>query len=282
MIRILLVLVPLVALLSSCQKEFSADLNSRTDSTDTSGNTPNAPLLVKMVDSTGNDVYVTEFDYDAKNRLIREKITTNNLNAFVTDLQVFRNSQGIITKTTTLTTSVTWGTDFSEETYYYNPALARYTHTLSETAVTGGTMKDSSVFRYDAGGRIKEEEVYIMAAGSTTYEPIGKSAYTYDIAGNILSQSDSNRAPGTAYEWVESYIYEYDLTRKYPIYLGVESVLLNIGAKNLPKTFRVDHHEDQYDMLVTFSFIFNSDQWPVSHTTTNTLGSPGRTTYYYR
>lgn len=280
--RILFMLLPLMALLSSCQKELSAELNSRTDSTDTTGTTPNAPLLVKIEDTVGNYLYVTEFEYDTKNRLIRQKDSSNYPNFFAPDLKIFRNNQGIITKTTTQTTSVTWGTDFAEVAYYYDPALARYTHTLSETAVVGGTMKDSSVFRYDADGRIREEEVYIMEAGSTTYEPIAKSVYTYDIAGNILTQSDSNRAPGTAYEWVETYFYEYDLAHKNPLYLGVESTLLNIGAKNIPKTFRVDHHQDQYDMLVTFNYIFNSDQWPVSHTSTNTLGSPGKGVYYYR
>lgn len=284
MIRILLFLLPLAVLLSSCQKEFSADLTSRTDSTDTTGNSLTGPLLVKMVDSAGSYEYVTELEYDSKNRLIRQKESTNDPNYFATDLQIFRNAQGIITKTTKLTTSVNWGTDFAEMTYYYNSTtLGRYTHARAGTAVGSGD-KDSTAFRYDANGRIEEQEFYLMDAGSTTYEPIGKSTYTYDIAGNVLDHTDSTRSAGQAYRWGGSYTYEYDLTRKYPLYLGVEGILLYTGAaKNLPLTFRLDHTDNQYDMLVTFdSYIFNSDNLPVSFTTMNSLSGLTKSMYYYR
>lgn len=283
MVRILLILLPLSALVCSCQKEFSAENSSRTDSTDTSGNTVNVALLEKMVSAEGTDTLVMEYAYDAQKKLVREKETSNDPNFYAADKQITRNSQGIITKTVTRVTNTPSGFDATTETfYYYDAALARYTHTISYEVSASGTQKDSTVFRYNADGSLKEDELYIMDAGGTIYDPRAKSEYTFDAAGNMLSQKYSIRSGTPVYEWTATYIYEYDLTRKYPLYLGVESALLNIGAKNIPRTFRVDHSDNQYDMLVTFDFTFNSDQRPISHVTTNSLGSPGKTTYHYQ
>ncbi len=179
-----------VLLLSACGKELSVDSTDPGYSGNGGGGSTNGGLLTKVVAASSIDTSTTEYTYDVNKRLIKETYlsTSGSLGGMQAsyEFRIYRNSAGIITKYTYLTSELAGsGLDSLVYEARYNSANARYTAIVSYAYETGfdPEVYDSTVFVYNTGGKITKSDTYVNAFG--TFEKISSNDFTYDASGNL-------------------------------------------------------------------------------------------------
>lgn len=277
---ILATLSAATVLLFSCQKErsLSSKENSDTDATGT--------LLVKMVTNSGTDSAVHVYSYNSSGQLIDMTTTgTDQGDVLFTQERIVRSSKGIIQKIFFKDADlIQSGIDSFIITAHYDEGLSRYT---SRTAIIDyGLMilRDSSVFTYDANGKMVTESNF-SDNGAGSYHPGGKVEYTY--AGNNMATAKLYSYNSGSYEEEFTLTCEYD-TKTSPLILGNEAFLIDYqglggyySANNVTKQ-TVTYPSDPAETY-TLTYTYNSSGLPA---TSAAHIPPGTTiygsTYYYQ
>jgi hypothetical protein len=190
--RAALVLLSVCSLLIiSCQKEagFAADANNGNGS----GGGTTGDLLVRTENTYGSESSTTSYVYNSNKKLISYKVTGISQGIDISnEFRYYRNAAGIITRNTQLSALLAQaGLDSVTSKLNYNAASSRYSSVVSEIDFLGFSVTDSSVFVYDAAGKIIGKDIYQGSVSvSLPFELVSKERYTYNSSGNVI-QVDS-------------------------------------------------------------------------------------------
>lgn len=273
--------------ITSCQKELAFENNGGNSGGGTTGD-----LLTRIVVKEGADSTVNEYEYDSNKRLIREKIrgvsqgvTINN------DLQIIRNSAGIIISTIQKNAElIAQGLDSAVSRINYNTATNRYTSRVFEISFFGLTTIDSTVFNYDAGGKIISEEDFLSnpALGSSPLLS-AKTEYTNGSSGiNQTNLSFRDPMAGGPFELLATVKYTYD-GKVSPLILspGEAAVIARTDLSATSNGTKIEFEDvangGAGNFTQTLVYIYNSKNKPVTAVSTQTPGNLiSNITYNYK
>jgi YD repeat-containing protein len=269
--------------LLSCQKE------SGFSDTGSGGNSNGSGTrLVKVVQKQGTDSVVIEYSYDASGRLTQEKITGKSAGIDVSNtFKIIRNSSGIITQTiqTNAQFQQSGITDVTTN-YHYNTSTSRYTSSVFSLSLFGFTSSDSTLYTYDASGKIIKADLYQKITG-LPYELSFKVEYAYSSAGNLNLIKESSYDPGTSsFDLVASIAYTFD-TKVNSLKLGTEGVVLlraaSYGPNNATKSELTDPSDPTNNQTSSIVYTYNSNNMPATATMSDTPGGTiSNIKYYYQ
>jgi len=274
-------------LISSCQKELGFEDNGG------SGGSGTGDLLAKIVDSSGGETVTTEYEYDASKRLMREKITGSSQGININnDFRIVRNAAGIVTSTIQKDAELAMqGIDSAVAIIHYNTSTQRYTSRVAELSFFGVSTIDSTVFIYDASGKVirADDYIYIVSAG-TDYELIAVTEYDYGAGG--VTETRFNIAdfgnPGGPTELVATVKYTYD-TKTSPLILphGEAAAILRTDLAATANATKFDYIDVQgagaENFNVTYVYTYNSKNKPATAVATENPGNLESTiTYTYK
>lgn len=267
----------------SCQKEI-----------DWSAGTPATNQKLVMIKSkTGSDTTQLVYAYDASGRIIRE--TTTGMSAGMSldnDLQIIRNSAGIITSTVQKAAAlVATGVDSVVTRFNYSTATSRYTSSVFTISLFGFGVADSAVYTYDATGKITKDEHYLQTTGLPIPLPPILSArnnYNYSADGkNLLSvTTDAAIPPATTLSPATAQTYTMD-TKLNPLVILNEAVLLArtglYSSNNATKAVVTNTVDPTQDFTMDYTYKYNSSNKPdSSYGTRNPGGTVTASKYYYQ
>jgi hypothetical protein len=273
--------------ISSCQKELTFEDNGG------SGGGGTGDLLAKIVGTSGGETVTTEYEYDASKRLIREKIigTSQGMN-IDNDFRIVRNAAGIVTSTIQKNAElVMQGLDSAVAIIHYNTSTQRYTSRVAELSLFGLYSIDSTVFIYDASGKVirADDYIYIVSSG-TDYELIAVTEYDYGAGG--VTETRFNIAdfgnPGGPTELVVTVKYTYD-TKTSPLILphGEAAAILRTDLVATANVTKFDYIDVQgagaENFSYTYVYTYNSKNKPATAVVTENPGNLESTlTYTYK
>jgi YD repeat-containing protein len=188
-------------------------------------------LLVKVIAKSGaSDSTVTRYTYNSQRQLIREVvIAVTGGNSVQTELVLNRNSAGIITSSV-LKSPALAATGVDSLLTRYNYGTNRYTSAVFSLNVQGNSFTDSTLFTYDASGRIISDQHLLKSSLFPLPIPIPilKNVYTYTSDGkNLVKQEQSAPStPGGPLSPVSNQTYTHD-TKVNPLILLNEAIILN-------------------------------------------------------
>lgn len=269
----------------SCQKE--ADYaNGNNGSNGRVGSS--STLLVKTVKKSGSDSFVTTYGYNANKKLIivKELGPDGQGNFINAEYHYHRNASGIVTDYSIIDADlVANGIDSIVTIVHYSSS--RYTSYVLSINVSGFVLLDSSVFVYDASGKIVGENLYESPSGAgNDYYLSGKIVYTYS-SGNI-SRLDIHDLDASGAETFTASTFNINYDAKVnPIILGNEGFALGhpewACQNNIISEQLSDSNGPADDQTVTSVYTYNSENKPGTNTTTvvpdNTVTN---VTYYYQ
>ena len=180
-------------------------------------NPPQGELLVKekwISEGLSPDTRIITIERDANKKWVRIAETFEGL--MIYEVIANRNASGKILTMRTIDMHTTFGvydTSFQNLYYLSNSEKLDYAYTEDKDG-NGFPRKDSIKYFYDGNGRVASHEYHTKDAG--VYILYDKESYEYDNAGNvkkIISESNSS---------VSSYLFEYDYSKKSPIYFPPE------------------------------------------------------------
>lgn len=273
--------------LFSCQKEVNF---SRTNGGN--GNAGSGSLLIKKVSKEGADSIVTVYTYNAGKKLINEKVTGILQSVDQADeYRYYRNASGIITHYVEINPDlIAAGFDSITTVIHYDQSSSRYISSALVVDVGGGDiLMDSSVFVYDAGGKIIRIDVYdnTPLGSGNGYNLSGKEKFTY-TAGNIslfeVYDIDMS-APGVE-TFVGSTRFDAFDTRTTPIILNNEAFAIGhpdwISVNNITMAALTDP-DPTNNQTLAITYTYNSDNRPATSIQTINPGNEvSTTTYYYQ
>ena len=188
-------------------------------------------LLVKIISKTGaTDSTVTTYAYNAQRQLIREvSEAVTGGTAVQTELILNRNSAGLLLSSVLKSPDLAvTGVDSILTRYNHNGT--RYTSGVFTLSLMGLTFTDSTLYAYDANGRIIGDQHLLKSSLFPLPIPIVilKNVYTYSADGaNLIKQEQSAPStPGGPLSPVSSQTYTHD-TKVSPLILLNEAILLN-------------------------------------------------------
>ena len=270
-----------ILLFTSCQKELELAAGS--------GST-GAGLLVKMVEKTGTDSTVVEYSYDAAKRLVREKISgmSGGIN-LDNDLKIIRNSSGIITHTVQKAAElIASGVDSVITRYHYDAPARRYTSSVFELSLFGFTVSDSTVYKYDAGGKITSDEHYQAFTG-VPYELTLKQEYTYSAPGTavVVFKQYTYDATTSSYDLIATLDYTYDnKTNPLPLNIGNEAVVLLrpvlFSSNNALSSKYTDPDDASNNFSTAIVYTYSNNRPGAAVSTDTPSGKVSNIKYYYQ
>ncbi len=273
--------------LTSCQKELAFENNGGNSGGGSAGD-----LLARIVSKEGSDSTVNEYEYDNNKRLIREKISGVSQGVVINnDLRIIRNSSGIIINTIQKNAElIAQGLDSAVSRINYNSATNRYTSRVLEISFFGLTTIDSTVFIYDAAGKIIGEDDYLSnpAFGSLALLS-AKTEYTNGSSGiNQTNISFRDPIAGGPFELLATVKYTYD-GKVSPLILAPGEAAV-IARKDLSATANASKLEfvdvanagaGSFTQSLVYSY--NSKNKPVTAVSTQTPGNlESNITYTYK
>ncbi len=284
--RIFLTLLAFVSLfLFSCQKE--ADFANRNNSGGGGSNT-SGTMLVKTVEKSGSDSTVTVYTYNANKKLVNEKIVGTDQGTDVSnEYRYYRNTSGIITHYVQINPElVAVGIDSVTTIVHYNSSSSRYTSTVMEISIPGFSLLDSTVFIYDASGKIIREDFYEGLTGVSGYYLSGKLNFSYSANGNISQVEIIDIDAGGTQTPVGTTAYTYD-TKTSAIHFDNEAFAIGhpewISANNPTNGQLTDASDPSNNQTITFSYTYNSNNKPATSITKILPDNVTiNTTYFYQ
>ena len=278
--RLVVMLSAITVSIVSCQKEIDWGLA-----------TPANQLLVKINSHTGTDSSLVEYFYDAAKRLVGEKTTGisagQSLNS---ELVINRNLSGVIVTTVQKADAlVATGIDSILTRYNYSIATARYTSSVFDLSIPGFAVTDSTVYTYDAAGKIITDAHYLKITGLPIPLPPVlslKNNYTYSASGSNLEmqQQDAATTPGGPLSPFSTQICTFDL-KVNPLKNPTEAVLLIrsslYNANNIAKTVVTNTASPANDYTMDYTYKYNTAGKPDSSYGTRTPGGAITGTKYF-
>ncbi len=269
--RLVVILSAIMISIISCQKEIDWGLA-----------TPANQLLVKINSHTGTDSSLVEYFYDAAKRLVREKTTGisagQSLNS---ELMIKRNVSGVIVTTVQKADAlVATGVDSILTRYNYNIATSRYTSSVFDLFIPGFAVTDSTVYTYDAAGKIISDAHYLKITGLPIPLPPVlslKNTYAYSPTGTNLEmqQQDAATTPGGPLSPFSTQTYTFDL-KVNPLKNPTEAILLMrsslYNANNILKTVVTNTASPANDYSMDYIYKYNNAGKPDSSYGTRTPG----------
>jgi hypothetical protein len=257
--RPFLLYVALLFLLASCQKEISAELGGGTGDS----------LLAKIVTTDSGVPDSVVYTYNASRKLAAQT-QSGAISWFLSsaDLAVTRASAGTISSYTTSDGTGTYS-------YTVGAGNSKYTYKKVTVDISPGVpATDSTVFQYDASGRINLSQNYILApgAGIPAYFQYGKSDFSYDANGNlskiILYSIDT---ASLMIVKTGQFDFTYD-TKTSPLNLNAEAIVLDqfnfCGVNNPTKITYTDVADPSLNEMTTFAYTYNAAGKPLISTAT--------------
>jgi hypothetical protein len=267
----------IVSFFAACQKEIDWGLNTSQDQ-----------LLVKLYQKSGADSTVIYLTYNSAKKLIRE-ITTGlqSSTAIDNDLKIYRTASGIIDRTVQVSLAlVSAGIDSVVTKYNYNTASSRYTSAVFTTSFGGFDVTDSTVFTYDAAGKITSDDHYQRITGVPVPLHTVKNDYTYSSTGlNLMSiQISAASTVGGPLSPMATQTYTYD-AKKSPLIMKEEAILLlrtgYYSANNVLSTAMVNTVDPTANFTLDNTYRYNAATKPDTAFSTRTPGGTTSTTKYY-
>ncbi|MFM2138368.1 MAG: hypothetical protein RJA57_675 [Bacteroidota bacterium] len=270
-------------LLAACQKEIDWGTNA--------GATPDR--LYRTRSQTGTDTSQTDYSYDANGRLVRIKTAgMSGGQDLSNELTITRDAAGIILSTTQKAAALLMaGIDSLVIRYNYNTATTRYTSSVFNLNIPGFNVKDSTLYSYDAAGRISKDEHYLQVSGLPIPLPpilALRNTYYYSSSGanidSVLRETTAN--PGDPLTPTASQSYTYD-TKVNPLILTKEAVLLNqvdlYNANNPTRSRTRTFTGPGADVVTDYTYRYNAINKPDSSYGIPTPGGDTtRTKFFYQ
>lgn len=284
--KIILICGATILLLASCQKEITGDNGGGGGPTTTGGR------LVMIKSKTGaSDTTQIEYSYDASGRLVREKITgISGGMSLDNDFVINRNSSGIITSTVQKSpTLIAAGVDSAVIVYHYDAASSKYTYAKGDIAIPGFTVTDSTIYTYDASGKITKDEHYLSTPGFPLPPTLSlQNTYAYSADGkNVVSVSVAAPIPpSTTLSPITVQAYTLD-TKVNPLIILNEAVVINrpnlYSANNATKAALTSTVDPSQDFTMDYVIKYNSGNKPdSSYGTRSPGGAVTAAKYYYQ
>lgn len=190
-------------------------------------------LLVKIVAKSGtSDSTITVYSYNAQRKLIKEQVNSSvaGMSSQV-ELIINRDASGVITSSVQKSPDLLMaGIDSLVIRYNYNNN--RYTSGVFSLNLMGISFTDSTLYTYDANGRIIGDQ-HLLTSSLLPLPipipiPILKNVYTYSADGkNLIKQEQSAPStPGGPLTPVSEQTYTYD-TQINPLIFLNEAIILN-------------------------------------------------------
>lgn len=266
--KLLIALSALVVTFSACQKEPSfEDPNSVPGGGGTGGGGGggnNGTKLVRMGVRVGNDTLTSDYTYNASNRITLISHAGNLGGQNLVFSQKFNRSASNVITSYVLKASFLLAAGLDRDTldtkYVYDAATSRYVHSISRYNYLGDAVADSTVFNYDATGKLTSQ-INFFNDGSGYFQD-RKIEYTY--AGNNLASVKTYEHDGTAFQLADTETYEYD-SKVNPQQSAADAVVLGMAdfysANNITKrtTVVVDPPETT---VTTLSYTYNTNNRP--------------------
>lgn len=213
--------------LLSCQKEL--------DETSIIIDKPTGNLLVKVSGEIGDSSIQTDYTYDAMERISSLKKTlTKGRNKTISLLSYKRDTNGRITVSSEV---ITYNSSASDTLYTYihypDAFTNKFSYTTSNFGIMGTSVRDSTVFTYNAVGKVISSVTYIINILDSKTVINGKLEYRYDGYENLVEQKSflftrNSFTPNLIYK----FIYDNSMS---PLPLGNEFIFVKAdgyGSKN--------------------------------------------------
>ncbi len=288
--KLLFAIAAVSFLISSCQKELSFDDNGGTGG---GGGTTTGDLLATVASTIGAETVTTEYEYDASKRLIREKTTGMSQGIdYSNDYRIVRNGAGIITSTIQKNAELAaQGIDSSVAIIHYNSATQRYQSRVSELSLFGMASIDSTVFTYDASGKVIRADDYLFnPALGTDFVLFVITEYDHGTGGVTETRFNIGDPlnPGGPTELAARIKYTYD-TKTSPLILphGEAAAILRtdlVATANATKLDYIDVINAGADNFnITYVYTYNSKNKPATAVSTEIPGNlVSNLTYTYK
>ena len=269
-------------IISSCQREISEDIPGSSNNNSCSGT-----LLTKLISKGKNDSTITEFEYDAKQRLIKESnMNFHPLNSGINDMLISRDANGVITRVKTVGHSQQ-GSDSTDAKVFYDYTNRRYTYIVEQITFSGYITTDSVVFLYDAAGKLTGQHVYVHHFEPGPYYLLdAKYEYTYDNTGNVSKFTVYSRDQTTNLIELEvTYEYTYDKKKRALQFDPVDEVIIfgtvTSSSQNVISVKVTDVKFPVYTGTYSEQFTYNSCDKPTTMLETFSASSDYRKLQYF-
>ena len=278
--NLVLSICTLLFFLTSCQKEesFQESGGGNGGNGGVGGVPQTGTLLTRTVAVDGSDSTATTFNYDGSKRITFIKAGEYSMFNDNIDLRFIRSSGGSVQKVRFIQ-----GTDSLEFSLNYNASSKQYISRIGVTEINGNTVKDSTAFVYDAGGKIVREDNYISNGPANIQ--IGKTEYTYDGNGNVKKVRVYSIGATAQLMPISELNFEYD-SKVSPLKLGVEGIISGFffysSPNNITKLNIVDIEDPLGNDSMTITYTYNSENKPLkANVTLQSTGDVLETRYYY-
>ena len=277
-----------IGLLVGCQKEPNVDISGGGNGGGGNGGGTTAELLVKAISVTGSDSVVVNYGYDGAKRLILEKIVGISQGADVGNEQhIIRDASGIITKLVQKNAAFQQvGLDSIISVVYYDAGTSRYTSRVQQINYLGFSFNDSSVFIYDAAGKVTQQDEYQSdPLGSGSYIQAFKTEYIYSTSGNLDKFKQYDLSSGSP-NLLATYVYVHD-GKLNPLRLNNETFVIGkpelISTNNVVSFQLIDQITPANSFTTTTTFTYNNNNKPSTGVSTQTPGNiVSNSVYYYQ
>lgn len=266
-----------IVVLASCQKEIDWGLNSTTTEL----------LLVRTISKSGSDSTIVDYTYNAGKQLIEEKTSgvagATNLD---NDLKIYRTTGSIIDRTVQVAAGlVSAGIDSVVTKYTYNSTTQQYSSAVFKLTLMGITITDSTVFTYDAAGKVIYDELYQVVPPLPAILS-AKNLYSYSSdASKLLSVIQyAATTPGGPLSPIATQTFTYD-NKTAPLIMKKEAVVLLrptlFSSQNATKITLTNTVDPSADFNLDLTYRYNSSSKPDSSFTTRTPGNTLTTTKFF-
>jgi len=269
-------------LLFSCSKEKSIDTTDPNGPGNGGGG--GAGLLVKTAIQLGqNDSSITNYAYDAQNRLIRLWLSGNqNVLNDPGEVVILRNGSGAIERFTVR--DEPGGSGSMVYTVYSTGG--RYTAKVSQEVANNTTYRDSLVYNYNGAGQISEEVYYVSIDGSP-FVDWAKNEFVYSGNGNLTEYKGYFLDVNTMnYVQASHILVEYD-DKTNPLVMGTEGILLDqinfVSPNNVTRATVTDLEDPSNNEVATYTYVYDNNNKPATASITfQSVGLPIPITFHYQ
>jgi hypothetical protein len=279
-----------ILLFTSCQKEFK-DVTVTPGGGGTGGGgtgSSTGNLMVKAVSIAGTDTTVVNLKYDANKKLIQHLVSGKSNGIPVDSKSDFvRDANGNIKKVVTIPANTMGLIDSIVGVVTYQPGTSRFAYVINKNYNSFITLRDSTVFTYNAAGKVTVTEQFLENFLTGLWEKQFKTTYAYDALSNLTTVvAYSPDASGT-YTVGSTTTNTYD-SHLSPLTLNEEVFLMSgIGLEVLSVNHIITKTINGSGQSGVFTFSqtqYNSFNRPVSETltATGTVALTAKTTYFYQ
>lgn len=292
-IKIIGLVLLIGSLITSCQKELSAEI-IKTDSTG-SGTT----IVVNPSSSTGlliksdlrggasaTDSSITYYGYDTAKRLVSQTLVGSPSNGISPNNSFiyYRNTNGIITQVVQKNaTMAAQGVDSTITKVVYDATLNQYKYTTSSFTVFGFTTYDSTVFIYTSGKFSQSIGYsYSQGFGATQYTPSIRFDFVYTANQFTSMLGYSYDVTSSSFKNISTYTFQYDSNVK-PLIVGVDAPIILSSPESANNNTSMVVSSTNVNFTLATSFTYNSANKPATAIVKNSLtNTTQNATFYYQ